>query len=132
MKGYKVSKLAQFTLKAYDGKEKWDKYVKNNQGSYGRGIIEFAARWANLMEQKMGQGEGLASFAKSTSHQADTDGITGFMYGVAVATLANVWLYGEELRHWHNLDIQIGNEGEAANEEGITLNPALINQYFDS
>ena len=47
-------------------------------------------------------------------------------YG-AVSTLSKVWEHGEELRRWSNLDLQIGNEGEKANESGGTLNPALLN-----
>jgi hypothetical protein len=32
----------------------------------------------------------------------------------------------EELRRWHNLRTQIGDEGEKANEDGGVLNPALL------
>ena len=49
------------------------------------------------------------------------------MYGWAVAQIARVWAHGEALRRWHNLDTQIGNEGERANASGGTLNPALLN-----
>lgn len=49
------------------------------------------------------------------------------MYGCAVSALAKFWVHGEQLRIWHNLDIQIGNEGEKANESGGVLNPALLN-----
>jgi len=49
------------------------------------------------------------------------------MYGWAVSFLASFWKYGEELRRWHNLDTQLGDEGEQANKEkGATLNPALL------
>jgi len=34
------------------------------------------------------------------------------MYGAAVAILSKVWKHGEELRRWHNLKTQIGDEGE--------------------
>ena len=33
---------------------------------------------------------------------------------------------GEDLRRWHNLDTQIRNEGEIANEKGGVLNPAIM------
>jgi len=50
----------------------------------------------------------------------------GFMYGCAVSTLAKFWEFGEDLRRWSNLDMQIGHEGEKANADGGVLNPALI------
>jgi len=74
----------------------------------------------------MAKGKKLEEIAHSTSHKADTDGITGFMYGAAVETLANVWEHGEALRQWHNLETQIGTEGEEANKRGATLDPALL------
>lgn len=49
------------------------------------------------------------------------------MYGCAVSILSQVWIHGEELRRWHNLDSQIGTEGEKANESGGVLNPAVLN-----
>ena len=105
----------------------WKKSVEANQDAYGSGVIRFAERWANLMEAKMEAGEKLADIASAASHEADTEGITGFMYGCAVGILSGVWEHGEELRRWHNLDTQIGDEGERANEKGTVLNPALLN-----
>lgn len=108
--------------------EAWDKWVKNNQDPYGKGIIEYAERWADMMEATiLTSSETIADCAKRLSHEADTEGITGFMYGAAVTVLATTWEYGEELRRWHNLDTQLGDEGEKANESGGVLNPALIN-----
>jgi hypothetical protein len=48
------------------------------------------------------------------------------MYGCAVSTLSETWKFGEELRRWHNIDTQIHHEGEAANERGGVLNPAVL------
>lgn len=45
---------------------------------------------------------------------------------MAVVVLTKCWSRGEELRRWHNLDTQIGNEGEKANASGGVLNPALL------
>jgi hypothetical protein len=108
-------------------KQLWEKSLANNQDPYGLAAHTFAERWANLMEEKMSQGAKLADIAKETSHAADTEGITGFMYGCAVGILSQVWDNGEELRRWHNLDTQIGAEGEKANESGGVLNPAILN-----
>jgi len=105
----------------------WQKWKDNNSDGYGLGVLSFAARWANLMEAKMAEGHALADIAQQCEREADTEGITGFMYGAAVSTLASCWAHGEELRRWHNLDTQLGNEGEKANEDGGVLNPAIIN-----
>jgi hypothetical protein len=105
----------------------WEKGLANNQDPYGKACYTYAERWADLMEAEMAKGKPLADCAKPTSHDADTEGITGFMYGCAVSTLAAVWEQGEELRRWHNLDSQIRDEGERANESGGVLNPALLN-----
>jgi hypothetical protein len=104
----------------------WDLWVRNNTDGYGAGIIHYAERWADLMETRMAGGASLADVAKDAAHEADTDGITGFMYGAAVSVLTSSWVHGEGLRRWHNLDTQIGSEGEAANESGGVLNPALL------
>lgn len=106
--------------------ETWDTTVAANGDPYGKAVVDYARRWAELMEQKIEAGAKLEDIAKDTSHEANTEGITGFMYGCAVGILAKVWVHGEELRRWHNLDTQIGTEGEKANETGGTLNPALM------
>jgi hypothetical protein len=106
----------------------WVKGVSANQDDYGYAVYEYAAKWANLMEREMATGKSVALIAKDTSHEADKEiGITGFMYGCAVSVLAEVWEHGDELRRWHNLDIQIKDEGEKANETGGVLNPAVLN-----
>ena len=105
----------------------WDKFKEMNTDPYGKGMLDFGERWANMMEAQMTDGGKLADIAKSTSHEADTDGITWFMYGAALSMLSQVWKHGEELRTWHTLDIQIKDEGVRANESGGVLNPAIIN-----
>lgn len=110
----------------YSNESNWQKWVTANTDPYGRACVEYAERWAHLMETRIEAGAALEDIAKSTSHEADTDGITGFMYGAAVSMLAQSWIHGEQLRRWHNLDTQIGKEGEKANESGGVLNPALL------
>ncbi len=109
--------------------EGWKKANDANPPSapYGHGVMTYAEDWANFMERDMAAGKTLEECAEGTSREADTDGITGFMYGAAVSTLAAVWEHGDALRRWHNLKTQIGTEGERANESGGTLNPALLN-----
>ena len=106
--------------------EGWQKTVEVNDDPYGKAGVDYARRWAELMEERMAEGSALKDIAKDTSHEADTNGITGFMYGCAVSILSKVWEYGEELRQWHNLEEQIHDEGERANERGGVLNPALL------
>lgn len=98
----------------------------NSDDPYSNRIVTYGEDWANLMEARLEKGEKLVNIAKETSHQADTDGITGFMYGCAVSALSQFWLHGEELRRWHNKDTQIHDEGDKANESGGVLNPALL------
>jgi len=96
--------------------------------AYGLACFSYAERWAHLMEAELEVNPDLdfGEMAKRTSHEADVEGITGFMYGASVSILANCWTEGETLRRWHNLKAQLGNEGEKANEEGGVLNPATI------
>lgn len=104
----------------------WQKSLDANQDPYGACGLRYTERWADLMEARMAEGAKLEDIAKETSHEADTEGIIGFMYGCAVSLLGHVWEHGDKLRRWHNLETQIGDEGERANEEGTTLNPALL------
>ena len=116
------------------GQERWNEGLKNNEDPYGHRVYTYAEDWANLLEKRIPEGadEGsvmriLVDHASEDSHTADTDGITGFMYGASVSVLSHVWKWGEQLRRWHNLETQIGNEGEKANESGGVLNPAILN-----
>jgi hypothetical protein len=129
-------------MKIIESKQaEYKEYVAKNSGDgYSKGVVDYAERWADLMEKALETWRGgnelspasvmrfLVDNADKLSHEADTDGITGFMYGCAVSALAHFWIHGEELRRWHNLKTQIRNEGEAANRKpGAVLNPALLN-----
>lgn len=107
----------------------WESWKSNNQDGYGKAIIDYAEAWADEMEQQMVAGKELESIAKETSHEVDNRsgfGITGFMYSAAVQVLVSCWEHGERLRRWHNLDVQIKNEGEKANATGGVLNTAVL------
>jgi len=99
----------------------------NNEDPYGRRCFTFAQGWADKMEERMAAGAKLEDVAEECSREEDTDGITGFMYSMAVSILAQCWEHGEELRRWHNIKTQLRDEGERANETGGVLNPALLN-----
>lgn len=106
--------------------ESWRQAKARNGDSYGGAVMIYAEQWARLMQARMASGNELEAIAKQASHDADTEGITGFMYGAAVHVLSSHWRHGERLRRWHNLDTQVGSEGVRANEEGGTLNPAML------
>lgn len=120
--------LDTFTPASEQAGKDWDKFVTANSDGYGACCVRYAARWAKLMEEKLAKGEKIEDVADKTSHEADTEGITGFMYGCAVSMLSQCWKHGEALRKWSNLKIQLKDEGERANEKpGAVLNPALLN-----
>lgn len=98
----------------------WEDYKSKNQGGYGGAIIAYAERWARLMQIEINAGKMLEHIADTTSHEADIDGITGFMYGAAVHTLATSWKHGDQLRKWHNKLY-----GKSEDTEG-TVNPAIL------
>ena len=97
---------------------RWLKHCKANRDGYGDAVMRYASTWATLMEQKLATGAKLPDIADKCSHQADTEGITGFMYGCAVSILADVWVGGEALRRWHN--------GEYGHSGDGVVNPAIV------
>jgi hypothetical protein len=126
--------LASAPPLALKDKARWQEYVDaNKDGGYGEACVRYAEKWARLMQARIsGITESahvtrwLVDNADECSHVADDEGITGFMYGAAVAMLSQCWIHGEELRRWHNLKTQIGSEGEKANENGGVLSPAVM------
>lgn len=74
-----------------------------------------------MMEEQIDKGAKVEDIAEETSHKANADGITGFMYGAAVAILSQCWEYGEELKKWHNE--KYGHKGEGV------INPAIFTIY---
>lgn len=104
----------------------WQEFKDKNKDPYDGAVVLYSERWARLMQVEIAEGRPLEEVAETTSHEADLEGITGFMYGAAVSTLAETWKHGEELRKWHNLKTQIGNEEEKANKNGGVLNRALL------
>lgn len=101
----------------------WAERVRiNSDDPYSKGVIDYAIRWADLMEAGIERGAKLEDIADRASHDADTEGITGFMYGAAVAELSQAWVHGDELRRWHNKKYGV-DEDKA---QGGTVNPAII------
>lgn len=90
----------------------------NSHDEYSKATLDYAIHWAELMEERIAEGEKISDIAEKTSQEADTEGITGFMYGCAVNMLRQFWEYGNELNQWHNS--QYGYKGEG------TVNPAVL------
>lgn len=106
----------------------WAERKKINADPYGTAILTYAERWADLMEAVIAEagpeavlGEVIVACADRTSHEADTEGITGYMYGAAVAELCADWgwVHGDILKKWHN-----GEWGQP-DAEGV-VNPAIV------
>ncbi len=73
----------------------------NSNDGYSFGVVTYLERWAQLMEAHIEGGVSVADAAEVTEHEADTEGITGFMYGCAVVALRDFWIHGPELYQWH-------------------------------
>lgn len=130
-----VSRLPPLPVMQCKDPEAWAACVKlQSNDAYSYACVRYAVAWARLMESRgeLAQepterdAQQIAQIAKNCSHEADTEGITGFMYGAAVSMLSRFWTHGEALRRWHNKDTQIGTEGDKANESGGVLNPAIL------
>lgn len=114
--------------------QEYAEYVKmNSEDGYSKAVVDYAEAWAALMEQHIGTTtisnaieHAIRSVAKATSHEADTDGITGFMYGAAVSGLSKFWLYGDELRAWHNRQYLDEDKAAEADKAGGVVNPAIL------
>ena len=93
-----------------------------NSDRYSRACFTYAERWAEMLENEIDKTgdvrKAIIDNAKRLSHEADTEGITGFMYGCAANILSQCWKYGEELRKWHNKEYGYDGDG--------VVNPAIL------
>ena len=104
-------------------------YKEINDDAYSACVVTYGEKWADLMEAHIAAASNpqdvesaLKLCAEDTSHQADTEGITGFMYGAAVSGLAKFWEHGDALRRWHNAKYGVSEE----KAKGGTVNPAIV------
>ena len=110
-------------MKVVDGREQdYKEWRNNNSDPYGTAIFTYAERWAEMLESLIDKNSDvekvIAENAEKTSREADTEGITGFMYGEAVGILALAWKYGDYLRKWHNSKYNHDGDG--------VVNPAIL------
>lgn len=94
--------LATFEVK---DQEQWETIRQLLLDPYGTCVIRYAARWANIMEEKIKKGARLEDIIEESSHEANIHGvITGHMYGTAAFILYLVWIHGEEVLRWHGFE----------------------------
>ena len=111
-------------MKILKGKEQvYQDYLNKNDDGYGKTIFAYAERWAEMLESMIESSSEspltvIVNNAESISFKADTEGITGFMYGCAVQMLSACWKYGEQLRQWHNKEYNYEGNG--------VVNPAVL------
>ena len=111
-------------MKIVKGKEQeYKDWYEKNSDPYGRACFTYAERWAGMMEKEIDESKEnamkvIVDNAEKLSHEADKEGITGFMYGIAVSILSQCWEYGECLRKWHNKEYEYDGDG--------VVNPAVI------
>lgn len=93
-------RLYEFSIRE-DAKETFDKGLSLNTDGYGRACFTYASAWAQLMEKRMAGGEELDAVVEETSHDADIEGITGFMFSAAKAILHDCWIHGDKLMDYY-------------------------------
>ncbi len=79
-------------------KKRYIEWKKKNEDEYSKEVFEFAERWADLMESVRAAGRKIEDVYEELSDVANTNGITGVMYYVALKTLVENWIYGDELK----------------------------------
>jgi hypothetical protein len=104
-----------------EAKKNFEEGRANQDSDYGRACFDFARDWARLMQKRMTANATVADVAPDCESIIDGFyGITGFMYGMAVNILSQVWIHGDALRVWHN-----GRYGVSEDKEGV-VNPAIL------
>lgn len=97
--------MAKMTI-APGKEELWEKTVEvNSHDGYSAEIIEYAERWACMMEEEIDESDAdpadvIMEVADQTSRDADVNGITGAMFQCALSVLRQTWAYGEEISEW--------------------------------
>lgn len=111
-------------MKIINGMEQaYKDWYNKNLDAYGHACFTFAERWAEMLEEIIDHSSDsparvIIDNAEQLSYKADTEGITGYMYGMAVGILSQCWEYGEELRKWHNKEYNYDGDG--------VVNPAVM------
>jgi hypothetical protein len=102
----------------------WDKWVKSNTDPYGKCCVDVAREVMRLLDER-GEFKTHAIISEADEN-IKAGGITGFMAGAVASMVSQCHSRGEEFRKQWNLENQISDEGEKANEGQGVLNPALL------
>ena len=118
-------------MKLKDGtSEEYETYKKNNsKDPYSARVFTFGDEWASLMDARLATGEELTKeMMDETAKKADTDGITGYMYGAAASAIVHFWEHGEKFQVVFNSQYMTKEKAEALAKEkpGATVNPAIV------
>lgn len=117
------AKIQGVVLLIHPDKQKdYEEYVaKNSNDGYSRAVIEYGDTWAKLMQIEISKGRtAIKDIADECQQGLGYLGITGFQYGCVVKGLAYFWIFGEELRKWHNKEY-----GVSEDKKGV-VNPAVL------
>lgn len=106
--------------------DKWQSWLDANKDPYGGACIQVARRVMELLDAEPGDFDTHKIICQADD-ESGAGGITGYMAGCVANMVSQCHSRGEEFRRKWNLDNQLGDEGEKANEGGGTLNPALLN-----
>lgn len=88
-------------MKTKNKKEYQDWFDKNSNDSYGKRCFTYAEDWANMMEKHLKEGKLLNhKVIEDFGNDADTDGITGFMYTASKSILKNYWVYSNYIEYY--------------------------------
>lgn len=107
--------------------ETWKSWVKANDDDYGKACVDTARQAMVILDEGPSDFDCHSLVCRAADEALGKDaGITGFMSGMVAVMISKCHSRGEEFRHKWNIDTQIRDEGERANEAGTVLNPALL------
>lgn len=98
-----------------------NRWREKNKDPYGACVISTAEAWADVMERELAKGTTLEACADACFKEANTQHITGFMYGCAVSYLHEAWEHGEALVKWHNAQMGCPDAKGAVNPALLTV-----------
>jgi len=104
--------------------EDWEKYIEANKDPYGKACVDTAREVMRLLDEQ--DDFDTHTIICDADKNIGAGSITGFMAGAVASMVSRCHSRGEEFRKKWNVDNQISDEGETANESGGTLNPALL------
>lgn len=131
---------------AFGREEDFEKQV-NTGDDYSNAVVEYGTRWAEMLEKAIldkwpdfnweddwrikNYISNPVRFAElfqpnSLGHEADTEGVTGFMYGAAAWAIGEYWIFGKHFRLWFNIYEGGIEQGIKVTEKNDSINPAVL------